>query len=140
MKTHAKRSNCPSTTPFAKLARRLDAWRATRQPGYPMPEELWRAAAQLARLHGLNRTASALKLAYYALQRRLDEPPPKPTLADPPPARPTFVELPTPLVGKPLSQSSTLELSRSDGARFSVDLPSLPASELALLLKAFLRS
>ena len=105
-----------------------------------MPEELWRAAAQLARLHGLNRTASALKLAYYALQRRLEEPPPKPTLADPPPARPTFVELPTPLVGKPLSQSSTLELSRSDGARFSVDLPSLPASELALLLKAFLRS
>lgn len=49
------------------LAQRLKAWRARRTPGQRIPEDLWKAAAQLARVHGLSRTATALKLAYYEI-------------------------------------------------------------------------
>ncbi len=55
------------------LAQRLKAWRATRTPGKRIPEDFWKAAADLARVHGLSRTAAALKLSYYDLQRRLSD-------------------------------------------------------------------
>ena len=54
-----------------RLTQRLKAWRATRTSGQRIPEELWKAAADLARVHGLNRTAAPLRLSYYNLQRRV---------------------------------------------------------------------
>ena len=53
------------------LAQRLKTWRATRPRWRRMPAELWRAAAAVARRHGLSRTAAAFKLGYYELRRRL---------------------------------------------------------------------
>jgi len=58
---------------FQPLAKRLKAWRAEGSRGKRIPEELWKAAAELARVQGLNRTATELKLNYYDLQRRLAE-------------------------------------------------------------------
>ena len=51
-----------SLSPVQSLARQLMAWRARRRPGQRIPEELWKAAADLARLHGLSPMATALKL------------------------------------------------------------------------------
>jgi len=59
-------STTPRTEPpqLHLLAQRLKAWRAARSPGQRIPDELWKAAADLARVHGLSRTAAALKLNY----------------------------------------------------------------------------
>ncbi len=40
------------------VAQRLKTWRGTRRPGQRIPEDLWRAATDLARRHGLSRTAT----------------------------------------------------------------------------------
>jgi len=62
----------PRTTFPADLRRtalRIRAWRRTRARR-PLPPELWRVAAALARRHGVSAAAKALRLDYYALVRR----------------------------------------------------------------------
>ena len=54
----------------SRLQRKLSQWRQQRRPRARIPEELWRGAAQLARTHGINRTARALRLDYYSLKER----------------------------------------------------------------------
>jgi hypothetical protein len=48
----------------------FDLWRNTRKRCSPIPETLWSSAVELAREHGLNRTARTLRLNYYALKKR----------------------------------------------------------------------
>jgi NADH:ubiquinone oxidoreductase subunit C len=48
----------------------LDEWRGQRRHGQRIPEELWGAAVQAVREHGLNRVSRALGLDYYHLKRR----------------------------------------------------------------------
>jgi hypothetical protein len=38
-----------------------------------VPEQLWREAAEIARIEGINPTARALRFNYYALKRWVDE-------------------------------------------------------------------
>ncbi len=131
------KSDSPSLTAFDSLARRLKHWRATRRRGHRIPEELWKAAVRLARLHGLNPTASALKLNYYDLQRRLrDDSAAAPNHA----SQPAFMELPHPSSTSTLSESGSLELTRPCGARLSLRLPVIPSHDLRALVQAFLRS
>jgi hypothetical protein len=59
----------------AELARgrdRFQAWRRTRKPKSRIPEPLWTLAVKLVAAHGLHRTASALKLDYYSLKKRVE--------------------------------------------------------------------
>jgi len=49
-------------SPFAAVRQRFDDWRQTRRRRLPIPEELWGEALALARAHGVNRTAQALRL------------------------------------------------------------------------------
>ena len=120
-----------------RLTRRLNVWRSKRKRGQRIPEVLWKAAARLARFHGLNPTASALQLNYYDLQRRLA------TGLDPrksrPPA-PTFVELPAPPLARSVTDPGTLELTRPSGARLVLRLPAATPRHLLPLVQAFLRS
>jgi len=55
---------------LSRAQRRIEQWRTRRRPRTRIPEELWREAAQLACAHGINRTARALRLDYYALKKR----------------------------------------------------------------------
>ena len=48
----------------------LEEWRGQRRNGQRIPEELWNAAVQVARRHGLNRVSRALSLDYCRLKRR----------------------------------------------------------------------
>jgi hypothetical protein len=56
------------------LAHRLKAWRATRVGRQRIPEKFWAAAAELAGVHGLNRTAAKrtalLKVLLHIVQHR----------------------------------------------------------------------
>jgi hypothetical protein len=60
-------------TDLQELSGRFEDWRRTRSGKSPIPEALWAAAAQLARSHGVCRTARVLRLEYKKL-RQLTEP------------------------------------------------------------------
>ena len=85
----------PVTPPrhIVDLKRRIDQWRQIRRHRQPMPEELWQEAARIARVNGINPTASALGLNYYGLKERTEELPKEPPA---PAARPAFVEVEAP--------------------------------------------
>jgi len=57
---------------FSEVQVRFDRWRSAKRPRARIPEDLWSMAVGLAREHGVNRTARALRLDYYTLKRRLE--------------------------------------------------------------------
>jgi hypothetical protein len=63
------RAKLPEAT--VQLQQQLEQWRATQRVGARLPESFWQSAAELARQHGLNPTARALRLDYTALKRRV---------------------------------------------------------------------
>ena len=69
MARHKSRVN--DSAHLRRLNSRFQAWRKTRVRGERIPEPLWKAAAKVAADVGVCRVASALKLDYYALQRRM---------------------------------------------------------------------
>ncbi|MGC9158679.1 MAG: hypothetical protein ACP5FH_06775, partial [Terracidiphilus sp.] len=52
-----------------RVHRKLERWRSRRQGRSPLPEALWRAAAEAAREHGVFRTGQVLHLEYGKLKR-----------------------------------------------------------------------
>src|ERR1700686_4794177 len=99
------------------LAQRLNAWRRTRTRGQRIPEELWKAAAVLARVHGLNPTATALRLDYYGLKRRFSGGRVQRKRRVPPAS---FVELAPPGLPSRVGEGGTLELVQVSGARLTL--------------------
>ena len=130
--TILQRIGCPKLN---DLARRLTAWRATRQPGQRIPGKLWRAAAKLARAYTVNSVANALGLSYADLRRRVQGRTGKAPVAE----LPGFVQLmpPQPLV--PAPGPASLELVQPNGARLLVRLDCPTARELLPWLQTFLR-
>jgi hypothetical protein len=79
---------------------RFARWRKSHAGRLPIPEPLWTAAAELAREHGVFRTAKVLSLEYGKLKRLTTESHPgslRTALLGAPPA--AFVELLTPGTG-----------------------------------------
>lgn len=66
-----KRAELPSS--LLRLEKQFAEWRKNRQRGERIPRRLWNSAASIAQKHGVNQTATVLKLEYYALKRRVDE-------------------------------------------------------------------
>jgi hypothetical protein len=86
-------------------------------------------AVQLANVHGVNRTATALRLDYYSLQKRAG--------AGTTQARasaPAFVELPSPVV---VSKQCQLELDNGAGATMRVQLVGYDAADVEALSRSF---
>ena len=52
-----------------RVCRRFEQWRKGHQARLPIPEALWAAAAEVAREHGVFRTAKVLRLEYGKLKR-----------------------------------------------------------------------
>ena len=116
------------------LSDRLQRWRATRQRGQRIPEEIWNSAVTLARVHGLNPTAAALKLNYYDLQRRLGTD----AIGRPrPPAQSNFIEVASPSTSSSC-KSDTLELVRASGSRVILRLADTNPKDLRPLVQLFL--
>ncbi len=123
-------------SPLQQLAQRLQAWRTTRRRGQRIPEPLWKAATDLARVHGLNPAVAALKLNYYDLQRRLQARRAPRTRR---PTPPTFVELPPAPWPPDLGERGTVEVVHASGARLTLRLPNARAKDFLPLVRLFLR-
>ncbi len=109
---------------------RFAAWRRTRQVGTRIPEPLWTLAIEVAEAHGLHRTASALGLDYYSLQKRAES-----WNGRRPRAAAAFVELsPLPLAS---AGECVIEFDNGLGARMRVHLKGYDAPDLASLGRSF---
>lgn len=109
-------------------------WRRTHPYRSRIPRSLWDLAVELADHHGVSRTATALKLGYYDLKRRVAErivPNDAGTPA-------TFVEIgPTsPAVGC----ECTIDLQKRDGSRMRIELKGASAPDLAAVSRGFWES
>ncbi len=82
---------------LARAKVRFAAWRKSRAPKSRIPQALWDLAVELAASEGLNRTARALKLDYYALKDRVEATPKSRTKTNS-----AFLELPQ--VALPIKQ------------------------------------
>jgi hypothetical protein len=51
-----------------KICRRFERWRSSHQGRLPIPKALWASAAEVAREHGVFRTAKILRLEYAKLK------------------------------------------------------------------------
>jgi hypothetical protein len=109
----------------------------------PFPDALWAAAGELAREHGINRTAKALSLEYGKLKERAEAAGPakkvvrEVTSAIPHHARPpvpaTFMELITPRPGSVASAVVELEGPRG---RMKIEFKGVATAELVALSRA----
>ena len=118
-------------TEVAALRRRVERWRARRERGARMPTDLWQAAVELARAHGVSRIARALGLSYRDLKGRLGERPPVTGEV----AAGEFVELNAALL--PAVGASVIEVSDASGRKLVIRLGSPP--DVPAVLGAFWR-
>ncbi len=114
----SRRSDQTPPVAFEPLRRNLEHWRQSRVPGRPMPDHLWKAAARLAREHGVSKTAFALRLDCYRLKERLEASRRKPRGSR---GRdvPAFLEVPLGRVGSLFDLAR--EESRFDGRHRSTE-------------------
>lgn len=120
---------------LSRAAVRFEQWRGRRAVGARIPATLWKSAVNLAGRHGVSRVATALKLDYYALKKRLERQPVPVVDVEVPSAPPAFVEL------APSACSSSgqclVEFANSAGATLRVHLPAGQAPDLAALGRGF---
>ena len=124
--------------PAADLSRAIvqfERWRLGRIARSRIPDRLWQIAVTVAVVHGVARTAAALRLDYYALKRRLAERrSPVGDTGDSIPS-PAFVELapgPLPSLGPCL-----VEFSDGTGFTLRVQLPAGQVPDLVALGRSF---
>ena len=116
----------------AKLAEgrlRFERWRSEHKPRTRLPEPLWSLATELAREFGLNRIASLLRLNYYDLKKRLEQP----AVESQPPAasKPSFLEvLPT---DAPATIECTIECKNASGTQIHIQVKGRDLPDLATL-------
>jgi hypothetical protein len=135
-----KSRNLPAR--LAGLRRRFEDWRRTHEARSRIPAPLWSSAVKMAGVYGVNRTARALRLGYYALKKRVEhETLVNGTMAAMPAAGPKaevvtpFLELVPPLsvgVGECI-----LELENAVGAKMRVHLKGMASPDLVALTQSF---
>jgi hypothetical protein len=108
---------------------RFQAWRGERKLGERIPRPLWDLAVRLAKLHGVSRTATALGLDYYGLQRRT-----RAVAAPAQPSNPAFVEVQAPIVA---GKECRLEFDNGAGATLRVQLVGYDAADVEALSRSF---
>src|SRR5229473_1457295 len=121
-----------SGSPFEQVQHRFDVWRKTRKRCSPIPESLWSSAVELAREHGLHRTARALRLNYYSLKKRFR------WIADAPDSsqrEATFVEFLPPGAAGP--SACTIEMENAQGRKMKIQLQGQGGPDLAVLINSF---
>ena len=128
--TRGKSSRVPS---IDDVRSRFEQWRQTRQGKTPIPDELWSAAAAVARRDGVNPTAMALHLDGGKLKRRMATSG-RPARKEPPAA---FIELLAPSKVRSGSHlpECTLELEGRNG-KLRMHCQAASTQELAALSRA----
>lgn len=106
---------------------RFQTWREHHKSRSRIPQSLWQLAVRLANTHGISRTATALRLDYYCLKKKVDA-----TSAQPPATSPAFVELPAPVL---LGKQCLVELAGQAGASLRLQLLGYDVDDLARLVR-----
>lgn len=114
--------NKKPTVSLEEVKARFDEWRRSRKGKAPIPDELWAAAAEVARTEGVSRTSTELSVEWNHLKRRM--------AASPKPATARFVELVTPPAAS--VPECTIELEGRRG-KLRIQLKNISASYLATL-------
>ena len=123
--TQNKSSQIPD---IQEVQARLEQWRQSRPKRAPIPDELWAAAAALARRDGVNRTAAALRLDGGKLRRKMGT-----SAAPARKAQPAFVELMAD--GTSGRSLYTFELEGGNG-KLRIHCEGTSAAELTALTRA----
>ena len=120
--------NGSASTRLQQLRCELEQWRGAHRPRSRLPEGLWSAAVQLARQHGLYRTARTLRLDYGGLKKKAQQ-------TDRPATAPAgFVELLAPAAET--SADCLIEVEGARGGKLRVQARLAPAG-LARLMQAW---
>jgi hypothetical protein len=137
-----------STIPadLLELKARFETWRTNRKyVREPIPDELWKAAADLSRLYPPSLVGRVLKLDPSRLKKSLIKRSARTSVQKK--VQATFFHLPNeialPEVGSPSPQGPTgcrLQIERPDGSRLTLTLPSLDLVSISRLCADFLRS
>ena len=123
-----KRRDVPAS--LARGRGRFDAWRRVRKVRTRIPDQLWKLAVKLAVAHGLNRTASVLKLDYSSLKKRVEARNAVASLATP-----AFVELSPPSVTA--AGECVVEFEDGAGASMRIHLRGCDIPDLVALGRSF---
>jgi len=122
------RSKSPALS-LEEVKARFDAWRQNRTGKAAIPDELWSAAAEVARREGVSRTATALRVEWNHLKRCM--------ATSGAPSRqattPEFIELIAPSAQS--RRDCTVELEGRKG-KLRIHLSGASASEVAALSRA----
>lgn len=117
------------------LRQQVEAWRKNKGPNEHMPEAVWEAAMELAKLYGVSPVQRILRIDYRGLERRtlgITKPSPK----APAPGRPSFVELPSLSVRR---AEHLVELEDGAGRKLSIKVLGGSLAEVLPLAQAFWR-
>ena len=109
---------------------RFEEWRGSRLRKSPIPDELWTAAINAARQHGVNRAAQQLRLDAGKLKRLLVAADKRKSKT---PRRPRFVEL----VAPPASPECLIEFESAGGSKMRIYWSTSVAPDWANLLRAW---
>ena len=108
-----------------------------------VPEDLWDAAVEVARVAGVHATSKALRFNYYSLKDRLDRADGAAVTQRKSDGDATFVEvqmlsLPSPARREPAADDKTvIELVGSGGARMRIDVTGTSRVDVVGLAQAF---
>jgi hypothetical protein len=123
-----------------ELRKRFADFRSKHPPRTHFPEELWHAAAEMARRRGVNPVCRCLRLDANSLKKwlgeRAGETQPKPAIKKHASIAPAaFVELLTPMSGA--AASCIVEVESPRGGKLRLELKGIATSEIAQLIHTF---
>ena len=120
-----KRPSAEVPPDLDRVRREIEQWRGCQSSRKRLPREFWAKAVDLARVHGVNRTARPLGLKYASLRQHLER-----AGAASPAVAPAFLEL----LGGPLAAASLtcrIELDEGHGATLRIDVQGATMADLA---------
>jgi hypothetical protein len=138
-----KRAGEATTAQLQALRGRVEHWRAHRDGGRSMvPEDLWNAAVEVARVAGVHATSKALRFNYYSLKDRLVRADSAALARSKPDrdARATFVEVQIPSLApreSAVNDKTVVELVGTGGARMRIDVTGTSRVDVVALAQAF---
>lgn len=118
-----------------RAAARFAHWRQRREPGTRIPAALWGLARELAGRYGVSRTATALQVGYYELQKHLAAEHGSSHVIDAASQAPAFVELPPSLLAAP--SECLIEFEKGTGERVRIHIKGHSLPDLAALSRSF---
>ena len=127
-----------SSPDILKVRHQIDEWRQSPTRSRRMPQELWAAAIDLAKEHGVSLVSRSLKIGYTDLKHHVRGDKKPSSRAKRRQGSTDFVELrPQQLTLESNSSSSTLEVTSPDGGKMTVRFSAGSSFDLPALVSAF---